>query len=98
MSKVPKNLKSLVLYKFNCSCNCIGKTCPHYQVRLSEHLGISKITNLPLKYCNKTTTAIRHHTRFCNRNNTAVLNIICSAKNDYHLKIKESLNILRENP
>ena len=50
--KIPKHLRSLVLYRFKCSdCNItyIGKTCRHFQVRLSEHLGISKVTNLPLK-------------------------------------------------
>ena len=100
--KIPKNLKSLVLYKFKCSdCNItyIGKTCRHYQVRISEHLGISKVTNRTLKYSNKTSTAVRDHTHFCNHNSTVdCFNIIGSAKNDYHLKIKESLNILREMP
>ena len=100
--KIPKNLKSLVLYKFTCSdCNVtyIGKTKRHYQVRLSEHLGISKLTNRPLKYSKQTTTAVRDHLHCCNHNNTPdSFKIIGSARNDYHLKIKESLNILRENP
>ena len=54
--KIHKNLKSLVLYKFKCSdCNItyIGKTLRHFQIRFSEHLGISKVTNLPLKYNKK---------------------------------------------
>ena len=100
--KVPTNLKSLVLYKFTCSdCNVtyIGKTSRHFQVRFSEHLGISKVTNLPLKYSQKTSTAVRDHTHFSNHNcNADSFQIIGSAKNDYHLKIKESLNILKENP
>ena len=100
--KIPKNLKSLVLYKFTCSdCNVtyIGKTKRHYQVRFSEHLGLSKLTNKPLKYSTLTTTAVRDHLHCCNHNNSPEsFKIIGSAKNDYHLKIKESLNILRENP
>jgi len=100
--RVPKNLKSLVLYKFSCidcNVNYIGKTKRHYQVRTSEHLGISKLTNEPLKYNKKSTTAVRDHIHFCKHNNTAdCFKIIGSAKNDYHLKIKESLNIIRENP
>ena len=100
--KVPMNLKSLVLYKFTCSdCNItyIGKTCRHFQVRFSEHLGISKTTNLPLKYNKKSSTAVRDHIHFCEHHNTVdCFKIIGSAKNDYHLKIKESLNIHRENP
>ena len=100
--KIPTNLKSLVLYEFTCrDCNVsyIGKTSRHYQVRFSEHLGISKVTNLPLKYSKKTSTAVRDHTYTCNHNSTIdCFKIIGSAKNDYHLKIKESLNILRYNP
>jgi len=100
--KIPKSLKSLVLYKFKCSdCNItyIGKTCRHFQIRFSEHLGISKVTNLPLKYNKKSSTAVRDHIHLCNHQNTPDnFRIIGSAKNDYHLKIKESLNILKENP
>ena len=95
-------MKSLVLYKFTCSdCNVtyIGKTKRHYQVRYSEHLGISKVSNKPLKYSTKTSTAVRDHIHTCNHQNTPEsFKIIGSAKNDYHLKIKESLNITRENP
>ena len=91
-----------MLYKFSCidcNVNYIGKTKRHYQVRTSEHLGISKLTNEPLKYNKKTTTAVRDHIHFCKHKNTAdCFKIIGSAKNDYHLKIKESLNIIRENP
>ena len=65
----------------------------------SEHLGISKVTNLPLKYNKKPSTAVRDHSHFCKHNSIeGCFKIIGSAKNDYHLKIKESLNILRENP
>ena len=100
--KIPKSLKSLVLYKFKCSdCNItyIGKTCRHFQIRFSEHLGISKVTNLPLKYNKKSSTAVRDHIHLCNHQNTPDnFRIIGSAKNDYHLKIKESLNILKEKP
>ena len=62
--KVPKHVKSLVLYKFKCSdCNItyIGKTYHHFRIRFSEHLGISKTTNLPLKYNKKSSTAVRDH-------------------------------------
>ena len=100
--KIPQDLKSLVLYKFTCNvCNdiYIGKTKRHYQVRYSEHLGISKLTNEPLKYNKKSTTAVRDHLEFCKHPNTSQsFKIIGSAKNDFHLKIKESLNIIRENP
>ena len=100
--KIPKHLRSLVLYRFKCSdCNItyIGKTCRHFQVRFSEHLGISKVTNLPLKYNKKSTTVIRDHINSCKHQNSPEnLKIIGTAKNDYYLKIEESLNILRETP
>ena len=70
-----------------------------FQIRFSEHLGISKVTNKPLKYSTKTSTAIRDHLHTCNHQNTPEsFKIIGSATNDYHLKIKENLNITRENP
>ena len=100
--KIPTNLKSLVLYKFKCSdCKItyIGKTSRHFQIRYSEHLGISKVTNLPLKYNKKSSTAVGDHIYTCNHKNSQEnFKIIGSAKNDFFLKIKESLNIHRENP
>ena len=91
-----------MLYRFKCSdCNItnIGKTCRHFQVRFSEHLGMSKVTNLPLKYNKKSTTAIRDHINSYNHQNSPEnFKTIGTAKNDYYLKIKESLNILRETP
>ena len=91
--KVPIDLKSLVLYKFTCSdCNItyIGKTSRHYQVRYSEHLGISKLTNQPLKYSPASSTAVRDHTHFCkhNANDVGFFKRIGFAKNYNHLKIK----------
>ena len=55
--KLPRDLKSLVIYKYTCSdCNInhIGKSTRHFIVRYSEHLGISKLTNKKLPYNNKT--------------------------------------------
>ena len=100
--RVPKNLKSRVLYKYTCSnCNItyIGKSMRHFQVRFSEHLGISKLTNKPYSYNSKTATTIRDHIHNNEHCGTSeCFKIIGSAKNDYHLKIKESLNIMREKP
>ena len=100
--KIPNNLKSRVLYKFKCSnCNItyIGKSIRHFQVRYSEHLGISIMTNKPFTYNNKTSTTVGEHIHDCNHKNLSdSFKIIGSAKNDFHLKIKESLNILREKP
>ena len=70
----------------------------HFQICFSKHLGISKTTNLSLSTIKKSLTAVRDHMHVCNHQNTSgSFRIIGSAKDDYHLKIKESLNILREN-
>ena len=90
--RVPKNLKSLVLYKYTCSnCNItyIGKSIRHFQVRFSEHLGISKLTNKPYSFNSKTATTVREHIHNNEHPGTSeCFKIIGSAKNDYHLKIK----------
>ena len=100
--KVPKNLKSLVLYKYTCSnCNItyIGKSTRHYQVRFSEHLGISKLTNKPYTFNSKTATTVGEHINSHGHPaDSDSFRIIGHAKNDFHLKIKESLNIMKENP
>ena len=100
--KIPKALRSKVLYKFMCS-NCkvtyIGKSMRHFQIRYSEHLGISVLTNKPFTFNQKTCTSVAANCKECrHRNTNDSFKIIGTAKNDYHLKIKESLNILREKP
>ena len=100
--KIPKNLNSRILYQFKCS-NCkityIGKSMRHSQVRFSEHLGISVLTNKPYTFNQKTCTSVGLHNQNCKHdNNFDSFRIIGTAKNDFHLKIKESLNILKEKP
>ena len=89
---VPRNLKSRLLYRYTCgNCNItyIGKTMRHFQVRYSEHLGISKVTNKPLTYNSKTATAVTEHLHKNNHKSTSeCFKIIGAARNDYHLKIK----------
>ena len=100
--RIPKCLKSHLIYNFKCgSCEAsyVGKTFRHYQIRTSEHLGISKLTNKPLSYSENTATAIRKHQHYENHNNTAEsFKIIGYAKNESHLLIKESLSIQQLNP
>ena len=71
----------------------------HSQVRFSEHLGISVLTNKPYTFNQKTCTSVGLHNQNCKHdNNFDSFRIIGTAKNDFHLKIKESLNILKEKP
>ena len=101
-NRIPNNLKSYLIYEYTC-CDCdvtyIGKTYRHFQIRFSEHLGISKLTNKTLTYNKNTATAIRNHIHTRNHNsNSESFKIIGHAKNDNHLLIKESLNIQKKNP
>ena len=85
--KVPKNLKSLVLYKFtcrNCNISYIGKSIRHFQVRSSEHLGISSLTNKPYAYNEKTATTVREHIhKYHHQADSECFKLIGSASNDY---------------
>ena len=103
--RVPVHLRSNILYRFTCDgCNSIyiGKTKRHFLVRAYEHLGLSY----------KTGKKYRHNPQISN--NTTVLNqinqsdhccgtldsfdIIGSARNDFFLRIKESLLIKKIKP
>jgi hypothetical protein len=103
--RLPMHLRSNILYRFKCDgCNSIyiGKSKRHFLVRAFEHLGKSIRTGKGLTY-NPSYT-----------NNTAVLNhlnqkddcsatldsfdIIGGAKNDFFLKIKETLLIKKVKP
>ena len=99
---LPKHINSKVLYKFKCNtCNSvyIGKTKRHLLVRQYEHLGLSVLTNKALKYTEKDPTVIRKHCHqsehYCTVDN---FKIVGNATNDFYLKLKESLLILKMKP
>ena len=99
---LPKHINSKVLYKFKCdTCNSvyIGKTKRHQLVRQYEHLGLLVLTEKALKYTGKDTTTIRKH---CHENKHCCsmdnFEIVGTAVNDFHLKLKESLLILKMKP
>ena len=102
--KIPTNVRSHILYKYTCnSCNAIyiGKTRRHYLVRAFEHLGISLRTHQKYTFnpANKNNSAILSHIN-CQKCVGDIDNfkIIGCATNDFHLKLKESLLILRHRP
>ena len=74
----------------------IGETKRHLLVRQYEHLGRSILTEKPLKYNEKDATAVRKH---CHQQNhpadSFCFSLIGNATNNYHLKLKESLVILK---
>ena len=98
-TKVPINVRSLILYKFSCGgCNStyLGKSKRHYLVRVFEHLGISLTTGKNYSYNpkNNNNTAVLNHIKCSNCNaNLDNFRIIGSARNDYQLCLKESLLI-----
>ena len=102
--KIPLQCRSYILYRFLCNkCNLVyyGKTFRHYKVRVYEHLGTSLKTNKPYTYNseNSNNTAVLTHIHSCKcEASMDDFKIIGSAKNDYHLRIKESIIIKKDNP
>ena len=99
---LPKHINSKVLYKFKsdtCNSVYIDKTKRHLFVREYEHLGWSVLTEKVLKYTEKDATAIRKHfledKLRCSVDN---FEIVATAVNDFHLKLKESLLVLKMKP
>ena len=103
--RLPKHLCSKVLYRYTCDgCNSfyIRTTTSHFLVREYEHLGLSIRTGKNLKYNpkNANNSAILNHINMSEQCSGKIDNftLIGSAKNDYFLKIKESLLIKELKP
>ena len=99
---IPTFMNSKVVFKFKCNiCNdvYVGETKCHFLVRQYEHLGKSVLTEKPSEYNDKVVTTIRKH---CHQNNhqadNSCFTLIGSASNNFHLKLKESLLILKLKP
>jgi len=97
--RISDDLQSLILYMYTCdSCKAVypGKSKRHYKVRLNEHLGMSYKTEKPYKYVASTATAVRRHCHDSNHTgHRDSFKIIGRARNDFHLKIKESILLYR---
>ena len=102
---VPVPLMSSLIYKYNCSrCNSVyvGKTSRHLSTRVSEHIGVSYRTSVPLS--SPPFSAIRNHTQVnqVNHNNYSIspdeFTIIDSAQTDFQLLKKESILIKQIQP
>ena len=94
------SLRSNVVYKFLCGrCNATyyGKTCRHLSVRVGEHLCVSPLTGKRSK--SKTSTAVKDHMLFCDH----IVSIddfktLTTSDSDFHVKVKDSLLISRDEP
>ena len=99
---IPIPLRSSLVYKYNCNrCNSVYvcKKSRHLSTRVSEHLGVSYRTSLPLS--NPPFSAIRNHTNSNHNNYTISPNeftIIDSAPSDFQLLKKESILIKQLQP
>ena len=102
--RIPLNCRSFLIYKFQCNkCNLVyyGKTFRHFKVRVFEHLGRSLRTNKPFTYNPKNinNTSVLNHIKNCKCDASPIdFSIIGTAKNDFQLRIKESLLIQKDNP
>ena len=103
--KLPVHLCSKFLYRFKCDgCNSIyiGKSKRHFLIRAYEHLGLSYRTNKKYTYnpANSNNTTVLNH---INQKSTCKgtldsFEIIGRARNDFFLRIKESLLIKKIKP
>ena len=95
-------MNSKGIYKFKCNiCNgvYIGETKRHFLVCEYEHLEKSILTEKNLKYTEKDATAIRKHChKHCHTADTSCFSLVGNAANKYHLKLKESLLVLKMKP
>ena len=96
----PSSLKSGVVYKYECAkCKfCyVGSTFRYLVKRIEEHLHVSALTGKPLSGLE--IHAPMQHSRSCEVINSASnFSILCTEKNRYLLRLKESLFINRIKP
>ena len=100
--RVNRALRSKVVYKFTCGgCDAsyIGKTMRHLNVRASEHIGISALTQKRVKYKR---SAVSDHLLVCDSLKSFPtlddFSILATANSNFILELKESLLIHRDNP
>ena len=96
--KMPYCLRSNVVYKFSCGrCNATyyGETCRHLSVTVGERAGVSTLTGKKSK--SKKSTAVKDHMLFCDHIvSVDDFKILATSDSDFHVKIKESLLISRD--
>ena len=87
--KIPLCLRSNIVYKFACGrCNATdyGETCRHFEVRVSEHSGISPLTNKRSK--SKKSTAVKDHMLMCDQPvSFDDFKVLASSNSEFHLKM-----------
>ena len=80
-----------------CNATYYGETCCHVKVRVGEHSGISPSTNKQSK--SKKSTTVKDYMLICNQPvSFDDFEVLASSNSEFHLKIRESLLILRDQP
>ena len=80
-----------------CNTTYYGETCWHLSVRVGEHLGVSPLTGKKSK--SKKPAAVKDHMLFCDHIvSFDDYNILATSDSDFHVKVKESLLISRDEP
>ena len=97
----PLSLRSNVVYCFECSsCQAayVGQTARHLHQRISEHRGVSHITNNEVK--SKVHSKIRDHKLTCVNSKIGKENfkILATGNTSLELLVKETLLIQRHRP
>ena len=101
--KLPTSLQSYIIYLYKCrACNSsyIGKTDRHQTVRWCEHLKLTPITRQQSKSKTKPTAIQEHITSTQHQGSLEDFEVIGreSSRNDFFLRVKESLLIKRHKP
>ena len=101
--RLPTSLQSYVIYRYTCrTCNSsyIGKTDRHQNVRWCEHLKITPLTRRPSMSKSNTTAVHEHISATNHQGDLSDFEVIGrdNLRNDFFLKVKESLLIKRHKP
>ena len=98
--KVPKYLRSSVVYLFKCRCcsaSYVGQTTRHLHTRISEHLGISPITGKHTSNPTKS-SVLSHSCASGHKVDFDYFKILSSCSDSYELMIHDSLLINKYKP
>ena len=99
-SSKPCCLRSNIVYKFlygRCNATYCSKTCQHVSVRVGKHLGVSSLTGKKSK--SKKSTSVKDHMLFCGHNvSIGDFKTLATRDSDFHVKVRESLLISRDEP
>ena len=97
--RIPKELTSGVVYKFQCGlCNesCYGECVRHLNLRIGEHIGISQLTRKKVK---PKGSAVSDHLLLCNHSPSFENFSVQTEENKrFLLELKESVLIMRDKP